>query len=219
MLIVVRVILFAVVGVGLIVDFMEIFGCVVVLVVMDDHWIWFGGRVTIMGLVPRWPLDLIWVVVAFGVASDGLVVCFWLLVSHVPCSCTPCFISVLRPAPFPPLQQPTDPYTLPLRITFAPNIAAETYNEPPPLIIPPESTLFPSSSSSASGMSLSVDPSLPSPSFSLPFLSPFFPFPSSSLSLYPQLPSISTSLHRSHSFLALRHLPRALRYLPLRLPL
>lgn len=40
---------------------------------------------------------------------------------------------------------PAVPYSLPARatFTFAPNVAAETYNDLPPLIEPPESTLFP----------------------------------------------------------------------------
>ncbi|GJJ15257.1 hypothetical protein Clacol_009533 [Clathrus columnatus] len=46
------------------------------------------------------------------------------------------------------------PYLVPSRgITFAPNIAAETYNEPPELIVPPESTLFPSTDPSSNEFS------------------------------------------------------------------
>ena len=49
------------------------------------------------------------------------------------------------PYAVPPPRPCVDPRSSPPHLfTFAPNVAAESYNEPPPLIVPRESTLFPS---------------------------------------------------------------------------
>ena len=78
------------------------------------------------------------------------VLCFLLL-----CVLRSCLLCVLHLLDMPPVRRRSTPppsvapYTLPSpspprAFTFAPNVAAESFNEPPPLIVPQESTLFPS---------------------------------------------------------------------------